>query len=234
MLTIGISAIVLRVPSHFQRPIDNTHKLVDVVPLVATLLAVTGVMVSAIPFLFRPERFRNLYAADADTRDVPTIARTVVTDGKAPSTPFEIEQLASYYSLTLGQARISFWFSLIFAAIGFMIIVGGAALYTEGGLVGATIKIVSGVVVDAVSALFFVQSRRSQEAMSAFFEKLRSDRQFAEARKICDEITDNRSKDHLKSILVLHYSGLAAGSMIDALPARVSRHDPNSPDHPRN
>jgi hypothetical protein len=131
--------------------------------------------------------------------------------------PFEIEQLANYYSLTLGQARVSFWFSLVFAAIGFLVIVGAAILYKDGDYASATIKITSGLIIDAVSALFFVQSRRAQDSMSAFFEKLRSDRQYVEARKICEEITDEVVKNHLKTILVLHYSGLESSPMIAVL-----------------
>jgi hypothetical protein len=150
--------------------------------------------------------------------------RAEIANAKAgQAIPFEIEQLAGYYSLTLGQARVSFWFSLIFAAIGFLVIVGGAALYTEGGIVAASVKIGSGIVIDAVSALFFVQSRRAQESMSAFFEKLRSDRQFVEARKICEELSEIGIKDHLKTILVLHYSGLDSKPMIDALPSRITQ-----------
>lgn len=131
--------------------------------------------------------------------------------------PFEIEQLANYYSLTLGQARVSFWFSLVFASIGFVVIVSAAVFYSSGDYVSASIKIASGLVIDAVSALFFVQSRRAQESMSAFFEKLRNDRQFVEARKICEEIADDRIKDNLKTVLVLHYSGIDAGPVISLL-----------------
>lgn len=131
--------------------------------------------------------------------------------------PFEIEQLANYYSVTLGQAKISFWFSLIFASIGFVVILGAALLYKEGDVMGASIKITSGLVIDAVAALFFVQSRRAQEAMGSFFEKLRTDRQFIEARKICDEISNDTTKDSIKTILVLHYSGLQTTGMLDVL-----------------
>jgi hypothetical protein len=53
--------------------------------------------------------------------------------------------------------------------------------------------------------------------MGAFFEKLRTDRQFIEARKICEEIKSETIKDHLKTILVLHYSGLQSTGMLDVL-----------------
>ena len=37
--------------------------------------------------------------------------------------PFEAKALASYYNQALSRANISFWFSLIFASIGFGVII---------------------------------------------------------------------------------------------------------------
>lgn len=222
---VALSDFIMREKFFRLRSVGDPNNLAELIPVVAALTATMGVMAAAIPMLVRKEKTGNSNNdSSAPEREVEVGVSPPLIDGTSP-TPFEVQQLAGYYSQTLSQSRISFWFSLIFAAIGFMIIVGGAALYTDGGLTASAIKISSGIVIDGVSALFFIQSRRSQEAMSAFFEKLRNDRQFAEARSICNEISDNRSKDHLKTILVLHYSGLDAKSVIESLPDRIARHD---------
>jgi hypothetical protein len=156
-----------------------------------------------------------------DQAEIDRIRAEIAAAKPGAPIPFEIEQLASYYALTLGQARVSFWFSLIFAAIGFVVIIAGAAFSAGGELTTAVLKVGSGLIVDAISALFFVQSRRAQESMSAFFEKLRNDRQFVEARRICDDITNAALKNHLKTILVLQYSGLDASTVTTALAANV-------------
>src|ERR1035441_1929553 len=44
--------------------------------------------------------------------------------------PFETEQLAQYYSQVLAHSRISFWFSLIFASLGFVVIVVASFMYS--------------------------------------------------------------------------------------------------------
>jgi hypothetical protein len=222
---VALSALFTRETFFRLRPAGDPHNLAELIPVVAALVATMVVMITAIPMLTRQEKTQSSNnASSTPDREVEAGTSPLLIDGTSP-TPFEVRQLAGYYSQTLSQSRISFWFSLIFAAIGFMIIVGGAALYTDGGLTASAIKISSGIVIDGVSALFFVQSRRSQEAMSTFFEKLRNDRQFVEARAICNEISDNRSKDHLKTILVLHYSGLDAKSVIESLPDRIAWHD---------
>ena len=95
--------------------------------------------------------------------------------------PFETEQLANYYSQVLAQSKVSFWFSLVFASIGFFIIVLAAFMYSEADTGSTIARFVAGGVVDAVAALFFVQSKRAQESMSEFFDKLRRDRNHVEA-----------------------------------------------------
>jgi Cyanobacterial TRADD-N associated 2-Transmembrane domain len=136
---------------------------------------------------------------DADnTRDVPL----------SKEIPFEIEQLVSYYRQILNQSKISFWFSLVFASLGFFVIVTAAFLYTSTAS-GATIaQFLAGVIMDAVAGLFFVQSRSAQKSMAEFFDKLRKDRMYMESKMLCDSIVNDDAKDSLKMYLVLHYAGL--------------------------
>jgi len=131
-----------------------------------------------------------------------------VTETPAEKVPFETEQIALYYSQVLGQSKISFWFSLIFASLGFVVIVVAAFLYTSANSGAAIIQLIAGAIIDAVAGLFFVQSRGAQKAMMEFFEKLRLDRQQLESRKLCDEIQDPGVKDALRVHLALHYAGI--------------------------
>lgn len=126
----------------------------------------------------------------------------------AAGTDFETTQLERYYSQILSQSKISFWFSLIFASLGFAVIVVAAMLYRPESLGTTVTQVIAGVVMDAVSSLFFIQSRRAHEAMASFFEKLRKDRLHAESRRLCDEVTDPKLKDALRVELILHYAEL--------------------------
>lgn len=75
-----------------------------------------------------------------------------------------------YYGEVLAQSKISFWFSLIFAVIGFLVIIFAAFSGSAESASASYIQIVSGVIIDAVAALFFVQSKRSQKSMAEFFD----------------------------------------------------------------
>jgi len=128
--------------------------------------------------------------------------------------PFETEQLAQYYAQVLAQSRTSFWFSLVFASLGFMVILIGVFLYS-GSNVGATVvQFLAGIVMDAVASLFFVQSRNAQKSMGEFFDKLRRDRMQLESRAMCDSVHNPDAKDALKIQLALYYAGLEHSDQI--------------------
>ncbi|BAH75967.1 hypothetical membrane protein [Solidesulfovibrio magneticus RS-1] len=127
---------------------------------------------------------------------------------------YEESKLLEYYTQALNQSKTSFWFSLIFASLGFCIIASSPFLYKEGGGLDATVKLLSGTIVSSVSSLFFIQSKRAQQAMVTFFDKLRSDRLALEAKNISNEIQNPDLKDKLKTILVLNNAGLDTSSLL--------------------
>ena len=133
-----------------------------------------------------------------------------VTTSDSEKIPFETEQLANYYSQVLAQSKVSFWFSLVFASIGFFIIVLAAFMHSEADTGSTIARFVAGGVVDAVAALFFVQSKRAQEAMSEFFDKLRRDRNHVEARKLCESLGSGETRDALRVRLALHYAEVSS------------------------
>lgn len=135
--------------------------------------------------------------------------------------PFEVEQLANYYAQILSQSKVAFWFSLIFASLGFMVIVVAAFLYNKTDAGSAIAQFIAGLIMDAVAGLFFVQSKNAQQSMGEFFDKLRKDRAQAESRALCESVETAEAKDALRVHLALYYAGLeshdrVASSITDA------------------
>ncbi len=62
----------------------------------------------------------ELQASEREVEHAREIIRAVTTPD-SERVPFETEQLANYYAQVLGQSKTSFWFSLVFASIGFLI-----------------------------------------------------------------------------------------------------------------
>ena len=76
-----------------------------------------------------------------------------------PDRPFETEQLAQYYAQVLSQSRISFWFSLIFASLGFLVIIIAGFMHSHTSTGATVAQFIAGIIMDSVSALFLFNQR---------------------------------------------------------------------------
>ncbi len=188
----------------------------------SAVVALRGAVKSRAALEAELEAAKTIYFGDAEANSTLKLTLSkplekVIADGK----PFETEALARYYNQALNRANISFWFSLTFASIGFGVIIFAFISYSSGDLKGAVLKVVSGAVIDAVSALFFTQSTASQRSMADFFEKLRLDRLNAEAREMISEIEKVEMRDQLRAQLILKYTGVEK-LLVDLLATKLA------------
>jgi hypothetical protein len=120
--------------------------------------------------------------------------------------------LAQYHSTSLSQSKISFWFSLIFASLGFVVIVMPITFPyifpSKSNIVSDAqiLNLVSGTIIEAVAALFFVQSNRARRLMVEFFDRLRADKKLDDALQLAQEIGDEHIQGRLKVLLALDFA----------------------------
>lgn len=120
--------------------------------------------------------------------------------------------LEEYHNQSLTQSSISFWFSLISASFGFIII--ALAIFSIKGESGiqdqmtAFVQLVSGTIINAVSVLFFVQTNKSRKLMSDFFDKLRADRKINESLILVEKIPDKFIQSRAKAMMALSFVGI--------------------------
>jgi hypothetical protein len=151
------------------------------------------------------------FEIEAATPEAQAFRQALEQSKRAPERedlPFEVEQLANYYAQILSQSKVSFWFSLIFASLGFLVIVVAAFLYNQTNSGSAIAQFVAGIIMDAVAGLFFVQSKNAQKSMGDFFDKLRKDRAQVESRALCEAVSTQEAKDSLRVHLALFYAGV--------------------------
>lgn len=183
------------------------QKLIEVgvagISIVVAMLSVAGAMRSGV---LKRLKFGSLEieASPQEREQIRALVKSVSSDSEA--VPFETEQLALYYGQILSQSKVSFWFSLVFASLGFVILVVAVFLYSSTSVGTTVAQFIAGTIMDAVAALFFVQSRNAQKSMGEFFDKLRRDRNHLESRKLCSSIEDKIARDALKIQLSLHYA----------------------------
>ena len=101
------------------------------------------------------------------------------------------------------------WFSLVFAAFGFIVIVSG--VFSGQQWIGKSLQLASGTVVDAVAALFFVQSNKARQLMSDFFDKLRTDRKLDESLKLIESIKNLKLQGRIQAAVAVRFASVEIG-----------------------
>ena len=164
---------------------ELTNVLATAVPIAAVALSVVSAIVAAGRGKLRRG---SLFSVDFDRTSASDIRSRLEAVG-AEASYRQYALLREYHAQGLAQSRVSFWFSLTFASIGFAVIALAVGLFLEATPAGTgwldnagkpVFTLVSGTVIDAVAALFFVQSNKARQLMTEFFDKLRIDRKLDE------------------------------------------------------
>ena len=139
----------------------------------------------------------------------PESERSSAKDQLLEASPEErqFQLLRQYHNQGLSQSRVSFWFSLIFAAVGFLVIITaflsaerGEAINQQGR---AFLTLLAGTIMESVASLFFVQSNHARRLMVDFFDRLRTDRKLLESLKLVTSVPDEKLRSNLQVMLAL-------------------------------
>ena len=201
---------------------DLVSRSVEFASAIAAMLVALSIIVAGMSSCILKRIRLGAFEIEASERErlqAKALVATVAAPNREP-VPFETEQLAQYYAQVLAQSKVTFWFSL-FASLGFAVIVLAGYRYTNASGGAALAQFFAGMIMDAVAALFFVQSRNAQTAMGDFFDKLRKDRLQVESRRLCESIASVPARDALRVQLCLHYADVenreqVAGTIITA------------------
>jgi hypothetical protein len=102
-----------------------------------------------------------------------------------------------------------------FAALGFVIIIISILVFVFDQRESVTFldkastplfSMVAGTIIDAVAALFFVQSNKARQLMTEFFDKLRTDRKLDESLALVSEMGNNGTATRVKALLCLNFA----------------------------
>jgi hypothetical protein len=190
-----------------------TDALVTAVPVGAVALSV----ISAVVAMGRGKLKFGSFMVDFDRTAASDIRARLEAGSGAEAGFRQYALLREYHAQGLAQSRISFWFSLTFASIGFAVIALAVGLFLQATPAGSgwldnagkpVFTLVSGTVIDAVAALFFVQSNKARQLMTEFFDKLRTDRKLDESLKLVEAISDPSTSSRVKALLALHFADL--------------------------
>lgn len=113
------------------------------------------------------------------------------------------ELIKNHHEQAIQQSVIQFWFSLIASLVGFIFIIAIIILSDNIQWYEYIVKLIPGIIIEAVSALFFSQAKATRERASDFLNKLREDHQYAKSIDIIDSIEDEKIKSLVKAEIAL-------------------------------
>ena len=119
------------------------------------------------------------------------------------------ELIKNHHRQALLQATVQFWISIFAAFFGFVFIVIVILLSTDSAWYEGLINAIPGIVIEAISVLFFTQSKETRQQSSDFLNRLRQDRQYEKSIAIANEIQDEQLKSKLKAEIALHLCGIS-------------------------
>lgn len=118
--------------------------------------------------------------------------------------------LYSHHMQALWQSTVQFWFSLIASIIGFVFIIYMIISIEAKDIqwYNYLLRTLPGVVIEAVSVLFFNQSRSIRDRATDFFRELNYQQQIDKSVEIISAIDDNAIKSRVKADISLHIVGI--------------------------
>jgi len=125
------------------------------------------------------------------------------------------------YEIALKHSKTQNIISLVVAAIGFALIIYISILTVRNGSQWQyyILNNIPGIIIEAISVLFFKQSEETRRQATVFLDKLREDRKNTQERErddrqniqiigIIDSIEDKKMRNQAKAKFALHLSGI--------------------------
>ena len=119
------------------------------------------------------------------------------------------ELIQNHHEQALEQATVQFWFSLSASVIGFLFIIFLIIFIpADAQWYDYVIRVIPGIIIEAVSLLFFSQSKETRERASDLLNGLREDRLMLKSIVIIDSINDEAMKSVIKANIALRINGI--------------------------
>jgi len=160
------------------------------------------VLASKLPEGLTPDQFES-----ALTQHIRIGGDLVISESQPEERALVEGLVDSYHTQALSQARVQFWFSVTAATIGFIYILYAATLI-DGATFLSYFKVLPGVIIDAVAALFFTQAEKTRERATELYDRLRQDQQMTRAEAVVESIEDLKIRSAVKAQIALHMTGL--------------------------
>jgi hypothetical protein len=112
-----------------------------------------------------------------------------------------VDLVHNYHRQALTQASILFWFSLVVGTLGFILISYAVIMSPNIKEAQLLLRAIPGTVLEIIAGLFFRQAKEVRCRATELYDKLRADKQQADAIALADSIDDIMIKSAVKAHL---------------------------------
>jgi len=116
--------------------------------------------------------------------------------------------LEMHHQQALQQANVQFWFSILASIVGFITIIFSVFVFSNINWYDYVLKTIPGIVMEAVSFLFFNQARETRDRATKFFKELNYEKQIAKSIAIAETIDNEEVRSKIKSLIALRIIGI--------------------------
>ena len=131
--------------------------------------------------------------ATAETKDVQQIAAS------------QLELLAAYHQVALGQSSRSFFWALIGSGAGLALFAVAVVFSLLNGLGVASVPLIAGAVVEVVSGVVFYLYGKTSSQLSIFHSRLEVLQRYLLANSICESL-DGEARNTARAALIQEIS----------------------------
>ncbi|MDX6499820.1 MAG: hypothetical protein QOG23_3080 [Blastocatellia bacterium] len=193
----------------------------EYLPLVAGIVATVAAVLGGFFVQRAGRKHKDEYSSNVEAIASAVKAVAPVDDERREEEREIVRRLVNeYHGQALAQAKVQFWFSVIAASCGFLIIIVGiwVTLSSHGSAVfQSTLQVLPGIAIEAVAALFFKQAAETRERATALYDRLRTDRERANALTLLETIDNTNLKDAIKAEIAIHMAGLSQTHLVPRL-----------------
>lgn len=183
--------------------IESLNYALDVIaPVVAVIFSV---LCAILPELLTRKRRKK---SESILLDLASIKVNVNTSEQKKFDDAIDELIKNHHRQALLQATVQFWISIVAAFFGFIFIVIVILIRQNSVWYECLINAIPGIIIEAISVLFFTQSKETRQQSSDFLNRLRQDRLYEKSIAIANEIQDEQLKAKLKAEIALHLCGI--------------------------
>ena len=113
-----------------------------------------------------------------------------------------LEQLRQNFDQARSESRQFFRFTITFASLGFLVVLGGVVLLLSGQITAGVVASIASIIPEATAALFFGKDRELRQTIENYHQHILQSQKLLTMVDLCETIRDEAERDRMKQGII--------------------------------